>query len=145
MTNLMYDPVRRQERLWEFFEYVTENGRKVISDWVKKDIEKKAEIRFHVTLQYLSVSEKALWIRPEYSPLGSEISEIRFDSNKLEHRVFGFFLSDINHFVMVVGATKKGKTYKPADAINTAKQRKKEIVSQRGRLNEYTDYDIKAI
>ena len=137
MTNLMYP----DKRLWKFFEYVTTNGRGVITDWVRKDIEKRAKIRFHTTLQYLSVLERDLWNRPEYCPFGPDISELRFDANKLQHRVFGFFIPDTNHYLMVIGTTKKGRIYTPRDAIKTAKERKKEF-SNGGKLIEYEDYQL---
>ena len=99
--------------LWSLLQYRTGGGRGVISQWVAKEIETEAEITFHTLLRLLQNSPRDLWVRPDYSPLDSEIGEIRFKANRLEHRVFGFFLPEAGQYVMLVGSTKKGKNYSP--------------------------------
>lgn len=127
-------------KLWTFTEYVSFGGRGVISEWVKKDIEILAKIEFHITLTFLELAPRDLWTRPEYSPLDSEIGEIRFKANNLQHRVFGFFISDEFKYVMLKGSTKKGSLYTPKDAIKTARERKDDIINKRSSTNEYTGH-----
>jgi hypothetical protein len=129
--------------IWKFVEFVTLGGRGVITQWVDKDIEMEAEIEFHATLTALAVTPRDLWVRPDYSPFDSEIGEIRFFANKLQHRVFGFFLADVSKYVMLVGATKKGKIYNPREAVDTARKRRKLIIADRSQLHEYRGHKSK--
>lgn len=124
-------------------EFTTLGARGVIEKWVDKEIEFEAEIEFHATLRVLAVAARDLWTRPEYAPFDPEISEIRFFANKLQHRVFGFFLLDASQYVMLIGATKKGKTYTPRDAVETARNRRKLIIANRSQIREYTGHKLK--
>lgn len=125
-------------------EFVTLGGRGVISQWVDKEIEFEAEIEFHSKLRVLAVTPRDLWNRPDYAPFNPEISEIRLKANRLEHRVFGFFLTEASQYVMLMGATKKGRIYTPRDAVDTALKRRKLIIADRSQLNEYTGHQPKA-
>lgn len=129
-------------KLWAFMEFATLGQRRVITQWVAKDLAMEAEIELHDTLRFLSVTPRQLWTRPEYSPFDAEISEIRFKANGLQHRVFGFFLSDEKQYVMLIGAQKKMKIYDPRDAIETARKRRKLVLTDRSCIHEYTDYQF---
>jgi len=124
-------------------EFATLGGRGVLSQWADKEIEFEAEIEFHATLRVLEVTPRDLWTRPEYAPFDPDISEIRFFANSLQHRVFGFFLFDVNQYLMLVGATKKGKIYNPREAVETARKRRKLIVKDRSQIREYTGHKPK--
>ena len=124
-------------------EFETLGGRGVITQWVDKETEFEAEIEFHATLRVLAVTPRDLWTRPEYAPFDPEISEIRFFANQLQHRVFGFFLLDVSQYVMLVGATKKGRIYNPREAVDTARKRKKLIIADRGQIREYKGHQLK--
>lgn len=125
--------------IWSFMELETVGGRGVISQWVD-DIAMEAEEEFHGILRNLEIAPRLLWVRPVYDVFDPEIGEIRFKANKLQHRVFGFFLTDIKQYVMLIGATKKGQNYTPRDAVATARKRKKLVDSDRSQLRVYTDY-----
>ncbi|MDX6575123.1 MAG: Phage derived protein Gp49-like [Blastocatellia bacterium] len=125
--------------IWTFVEIETVGGRGVITDWVE-DLDMEAEEDFHGILRGLEVAPRALWVRPVYDVFDPEIGEIRFKANGLQHRVFGFFLTELSRYVMLIGATKKGRSYNPRDAVNTARKRKKLIQSDRSQLRDYTDH-----
>lgn len=124
-------------------EFVTLGGRGVITQWADKEIEVEAEIEFHATLRVLEVSPRDQWTRPDYAPFDPEIGEIRFFANQLQHRVFGFFLSDADKYVMLTGATKKGRIYNPREAVETARNRRKLIIADRSQIREYTSHKPK--
>lgn len=126
-------------------EFITLGGRGVLSQWVDKEIEMEAEIEFHATLTVLAVTPRDLWTRPEYAPFDPQISEIRFFANQLQHRVFGFFLTEVSQYVMLVGATKKGRIYNPREAIDTARKRRNLIIADRSQINEYTGHKPKSV
>ena len=125
--------------IWSFVELETVGGRGVISQWVE-DIDVEAEEEFHGILRNLEVTPRLLWVRPVYDVFDPEIGEIRFKANKVQHRVFGFFLMEMKQYVMLVGATKKGNNYLPRDAVATARRRKRLVDSDRSQLRDYTDY-----
>lgn len=125
-------------------EFVTHNGRGVVAQWADKEIEMEAEIEFHAMLRILAVTPRDLWTRPEYAPFDPEISELRFFANNLQHRVFGLFLLDVQQYVMLVGATKKGKIYNPREAVDTARKRRKLIINDRSQLREYKGHQLKS-
>ena len=125
-------------------EFQTLGGRGVISQWVDKEIEFEAEIEFHATLRVLAVTPRDLWTRPDYAPFDPDIGEIRFFANQLQHRVFGFFLTDVSQYVMLIGATKKGRIYTPRDAVDTARKRRKLIIPDRSQIREYTGHQLKS-
>src|SRR5215216_4579569 len=102
--------------IWAFMERTTPSGRGVISDWYK-DIEPDAQDEFDDVLRDLAVTPRDLWVRPPYDTMTPEFGEIRFFAGKKQHRVFGFFLEHTNQFIMLVGATKKGRNYTPRDAL----------------------------
>jgi hypothetical protein len=126
--------------LWTFMERMTVSGRGVISDWYRKEIEPSAQSEFDDVLRFLAASPRELWVRPPYSPLTPEFGEIRFKANRLEHRVFGFFLEGTNQYVMLVGATKKGKDYTPSDAKKNAPWYRTTVEANRRLMREYDEY-----
>lgn len=129
------------DEIWVFMERITQSGRGVITDWYK-DIEKTAQAEFDDTLRYLAITPRDLWKRPEYDTMTPEFGEIRFKANKLEHRVFGFFLSNSNQFIMLVGATKKGNDYTPHDAKKNAPWYKTIVLTNRKLVRVYDEYKL---
>lgn len=129
--------MKSNEPLWAFMEYVSFGGRGEITKWVNKKIEVDAKDDFHDLLKKLGSLSRDLWTRPDYGIIDANIGEIRFECGNLQHRVFGFFLVEEKQYVMAIGSTKKGKIYKPADAIQAAKDRRKEILKDKQLIKEY--------
>lgn len=123
-------------------ERVTPSGRGVISDWYEKDIEGEAQDEFDDILRNLAVTPRDLWVRPAYDTMTPEFGEIRFFANKLQHRVFGFFLPNTNHYVMLAGATKKGKNYTPRDALSMVPWYKTTVLTDRKLIRRYAKHII---
>ncbi|MGE0103528.1 MAG: type II toxin-antitoxin system RelE/ParE family toxin [Blastocatellales bacterium] len=123
--------------LWSLMEFKTLSGRGVISQWVAKEIEMGAEIEFHSIIRNLQNTPRELWVRPDYAPFDPEIGEIRFKANSLQHRVFGFFLPEAKQYVMLVGCTKKGRIYTPREAEETARNRRRLVLADKGCIHEY--------
>jgi hypothetical protein len=130
------------DEIWVFMERTTPSGRGVITDWYNKDIERSAQAEFDDTLRYLAITPRDLWRRPEYDTMTPEFGEIRFKANKLEHRVFGFFLGNTNIFIMLVGATKKGANYTPTDALKNTPWYKTIVTTNRKLLRVYDEYQL---
>ena len=77
------------------------------------------------------------WKPPLYKPLGRGLGELRWSSNKKQHRLIGFFMGYAWYAVM--GCTHKQRIYSPQNALETAKTRKSEI--ERGEV-ETVEYDF---
>jgi hypothetical protein len=65
------------------------------------------------------------------------LGELRWTSERKEHRLLGFFRS--GSWYAVIGCTHKQNIYSPADALATAVRRKDEI--QNGEI-ETVEYDL---
>jgi len=75
---------------------------------------------------------KLKWEWPDYRARLRDykgLGELRWDSCKKQHRLIGFFMGGIWYAVM--GCTHKQQIYNPADALNTADKRKKDIENRR--------------
>jgi phage-related protein len=121
-------------------EYVTGGGRGVVTEWYHKELSKAAGAEFDDVLRYLAITPRDDWKRPEYAPLSGGISEVRFKADRKEFRPLGFFLLESRQYVLLIGASKKMKTYDPPDAKKTAARRMKEVVEGRARIRIYDQY-----
>lgn len=124
------------EPIWVFMERKTPSGRGVISDWYK-EIEPDAQDEFDDILRDLAVTPRDLWVRPPYAIMTPEFGEIRFFAGSLQHRVFGFFLPNTNQYIMLVGATKKGRNYTPRDALKNVPWYKTTVLARRDLVKPY--------
>lgn len=99
--------------IWTFYDYISQSGRNEIADWVRGELSVVAEERFEARLDHLGGVERHEWRRPKFSLLKNcdGISEIRFDVEKKQHRVFGFFSSERHVYIMVLGWIKKNGDY----------------------------------
>lgn len=100
--------------IWTFYDYVSQSGSNAIADWVQNELSAKGEEKFEARLDYLGGVERHEWGRPHFSLLKNcdGISEIRFDVDKVEYRVFGFFRHERHEYAMVLGWIKKNGDYR---------------------------------
>jgi hypothetical protein len=80
------------------------------------------------------------WKLPNYRPKLTGyrgLGELRWTSEKTEHRLVGYLRGGV--FFAVMGCTHKGKVYNPADALDQADKRKSQI--ENGRVTT-VDYDL---
>lgn len=127
-----------------------EPGTGVISDWYRKELLAQARAEFDGLLLKLSKQHAKDWSTYDYFPLHggkhSGIYELRFTADKKEYRPLCFLLpptefggSDLDVLVLLIGAYKKGKTWTPQNARDSAVERKKLALANRSILHEY-DY-----
>lgn len=80
------------EVIWWFFGYETPAGNRLVQEWFDALLpNERDEVRDN--LGYLQNLPLRLWRKPEYSPLGDGLSEIRFKVRSLNEviRIYGFF------------------------------------------------------
>jgi hypothetical protein len=128
------------------------SGSGVISDWYEDELSDQAQAEFDRVMRSLANKTLAHWDRPQYGIVhhGREtLGEIRFsDKGKKEYRPMGVPVprewreeSDIEEFVIVVGAFKKMKMWTPRSALDTAAKRIRDIRKNgRRNLREYTSH-----
>ena len=124
--------------IWTFYDYVSQSGKHAIADWVRDELSAKGEEKFEARLDYLGGVENHEWKMPYIYPLTNcdGVSEIRFDVDKKQHRVFGFFGPERHEYTMVLGWIKKNGDYGPECQI--AIQRMKLIKStERRHIREH--------
>lgn len=65
-----------------------------------------------------------------------ELGELRFESEKKAHRVIGCLGPGAKQFTMLIGCFHKQRVYNPANALDTALQRKKLLEQGEGSARE---------
>jgi hypothetical protein len=135
-----YDSVQKWR--WTLWQYVSANGRKAIDDWRDNLPPGSAMADLDNFLSLLARMSE--WAPPDIRLLHgkqSGLSELRWTSGKVEHRIVGYRQPDCDgrhQYVMVIGCTHKGRVYKPADALATAVSRKRQIERGEATTSEYS-------
>jgi hypothetical protein len=120
---------------WKLQEYVKGAGRGAITDWNKKLVP-GAQAECDAFLK-LIVKIKS-WELPDFKLLRGYpgLGELRWKSGGVQFRIIGRRIGEYE-FLMLIGCTHKQKRYNPADALETANHRFKEISNGQGSYNEY--------
>src|SRR5258707_379016 len=92
-----------------------------------------------------TMAKTSKWARGDIHPLSGDpskgLTELRWTSGKVEHRIIGFQLAYTNaglhEYLMLIGCTHKQRVYSPPDAIATANDRRKMIASGQATTSEY--------
>ncbi|MFO1100470.1 MAG: type II toxin-antitoxin system RelE/ParE family toxin [Xanthobacteraceae bacterium] len=101
----------------------------MIDDWIGRQSD-AVRAALDVALEFLEQRARDEWRRPAFDLLSGKmagIGEIRLKVDK-EYRILGFFGPNQSEFTMLIGASKKGRSYDPRDALGTALARRKEIL-----------------
>jgi hypothetical protein len=116
-----------------FLDFLDDAGRNVIRDWLAT-LPKKAKAKVDLRIAYLQAGTIP-WTRPFVAPLkgdGLGLSELIAKHERIQYRPLFFDGPGNQDATLLVGATKTSSNSKthwnPANAISTAKKRKK-IVS----------------
>jgi hypothetical protein len=90
------------------------------------------------------LAKTADWEPPHVTALtgkqNSGLTELRWTSGKIEHRIIGYRLPDegqVRRYLMLIGCTHKGGVYAPPDAIATARTRRELLKMNRATTSEY--------
>jgi len=114
--------------------YVSPAGRNKVEQW----LDELAPQRQMDARSFMDVMAKvADWTMPDYRSLKgyANLGELRWTSEKTEHRLIGFFQH--GGWIAVMGCTKKGKVYSPADALDTADKRRRQILNREAGIEPY--------
>jgi len=115
--------------------YVSPAGNNKIADWYRGlSVQERADADEFIK----SMRKTAIWKMPQYRPLlkgHSKLGELRWTSEKKEHRLVGYLEKGI--FVALMGCGHKGKIYDPADALEEADRRKSRISKGEATTVEY--------
>jgi hypothetical protein len=106
--------------------------RDMIDDWRSRQSEAVCAA-LDVALEYLVQRPRNEWLRPEFDLLSGnmrEVGEIRLKVDK-QYRILGFFGPARAEFTLLIGASKKGKSYDPVGTLETALKRMSQVKSER--------------
>ena len=114
--------------------YVAPSGKNRIREWYE-DLSVQGKADASALLQNMRKIQP--WAMPHYKKLKNcgGLGELRWISEKVQHRLLGFFKDGCWNAVM--GCTHRQRIYKPADALATAEKRMKEIEKKSARVEEY--------
>lgn len=122
---------------WVFFGYKKSNGKCAVREWYF-DQSDAVRAALDAALEYLEPRTRDEWRRPEFDGLKGKqkgLGEIRITADKKEYRIIGFFGPQPNHFIVVMGTSKKGRVYDPPSALETATKRMNEVKSNWSRCH----------
>jgi len=117
--------------LWTIRCYVGAQGRDMIDDWRGRQSEAVCAT-LDARLEFLVQRPRNEWLRPVFDLLSGsmrEVGEIRFKVDK-QYRILGFFGPARAEFTLLIGASKKGKTYDPVGTLETALKRMSNVKSE---------------
>ena len=90
------------------------------------------------------LAKKVEWTRPDIKPLKGRpyrgLTELRWPSGKIQHRIIGVRLGDVGNqrqYLMLLGCTHKNNVYDPPDALDSAAKNKKKIDAGEATSSEY--------
>jgi len=124
---------------WRLEQYVSPwpNQRTAIEDW-RKRLEPVAKSDFDTFLK--NMAKRAEWHYPDIDGLRGKkyrgLSELRWISGNVQHRVIGYTLSD-HHYLMLIGCTHKQRRYTPTSCLDSAAERRKRVERGEACYSEY--------
>jgi hypothetical protein len=120
---------------WSFRDYLTTNGTNEIKSWIES-LPKAAQAKIDYILLVLRGSRN--WPPQYVSALvdWDDIYEIRVVANGVQYRPLGCYGPERREFTLLIGAVEKGGKL-PRAALEAAVQRRKIILSDRGRTDEH--------
>jgi hypothetical protein len=118
--------------------YVSKSGNNKIAEWYSElSGGEKADAD-----EFLTIMRKvpfANWKMNDYRSRlkgkAQHLGELRWQSEKKQHRLIGFFSQGVWYAVM--GCVHKQNIYNPPDALNTSERRRKEILNREVNTVEY--------
>jgi hypothetical protein len=115
--------------------YVSPAGNNKIGDWYNDlSVQERADADEFIK----NMRKTAEWKLPNYRPRlkgYKGLGELRWTSEKKEHRLIGYLQGGV--FFAVMGCTHKGTVYDPADALDQADKRKSQIQDGKAITVEY--------
>src|SRR5579872_2106277 len=124
---------------WEFFQYVSPMGRRVIDDWRKTLPVGPARADMDYFLK--SLAKKARWEFPDIDTLKGKplkgLTELRWKSAGVPHRLFGYQIGNCQ-YLFLIGCTHGDKNkYDPRGAKETAAIRRDQIQRREATYAQY--------
>lgn len=125
---------------WTFWDYLSDQGKNYIEDWVEKTLSVSEQEEFSALLRNLRNMDR--WKHePFYKSISAGktrgLGELRFDGDRKKLRVFGADeKGSINRYVLLIGCSHKQRVYDPPNAMETAARRKGFLESGIGKLRE---------
>lgn len=124
---------------WTFRTYRTVSGDDVIDQWYQ-GLSVKSRARVLTRLLYIGDQPREGWKRPHFDLLSGDCSglgEIRFKIDRTQFRLVGFFGPEREEFTIVTVAVEKDSEFEPKNACKIAQRRKKEILEEPERSDEW--------
>jgi hypothetical protein len=114
--------------VWQFMDYISPRGRNMIADWYGKLLTQE-QADFDTLIRILAQTRQ--WHRDDFRWLRGKpyagLGELRFKSERKQHRVIGFYGVGQQQSTMLIGCIHKQNIYQPPECFNTAARRKYEI------------------
>ncbi len=123
------------DKEWTFKVFISSSGVDVFAKWLNT-LPDKDQAKIDARIRHLEITKTLE--RPLTGKLKSypNLYEIIVSSGKIQYRPIGCYGPKDREFTILIGAIKKGRKFKPKDALNTAYKRSKQI-NKEEHTNEY--------
>jgi len=128
-------------RHWIFLDFITANGRNVITDWIDSQpagTRQKLKSALNTLLTILEKREDL--DRPSVGQLRGQpckgLFELVLFVDKIQFRPIGCYGPANNEFTLLAGAAKKGGNFIPPGVCVTA-QTRRQLITQRSHVREH--------
>ncbi len=118
--------------MWQIKCYVSPGGKNEIQNTYDSGND-DLKVELEVELEYLSVRDRELWLRPHAAKLSKcsefrDFFEIRLFANQVQQRPIGFFGPGQNEFTILLWAIEKGGELKPQEWCKKANRRRLQLI-----------------
>jgi hypothetical protein len=127
---------------WRFYVIKYPTGTQPVDDWAINDLSDSARFALNDALKDAQkIDEMTDWLCYKRRMKGKlakfKVFEIRFQcGDKREYRLLGVPGKERKQVVFLMGCYHKGRTYSPADALNTTLKRAKDLKAGRVTIHE---------
>ena len=132
--------------IWRFFDFVNSAGTNPVRKWFIKELSVQEKSDLVTLLMALQKQTKTPWDQSDYksmSNLGERVGEIRLPgSQRIPIRLIGVRDETQLRFTFLIGCRHKDDIWIPAEARDTAKQRKKDLDNNRGTTSDTKIFDF---
>ncbi len=120
---------------WTFKVFISSRGEDVFKKWLNT-LSVKARAKIKTRIKYLEIEKT--WKKQYFKKLSgyTDLYEIRIVFNNIQYRPIGCYGPKDGEFTILIGAIKKGRKFKPKDALNTANERRN-LIDKEEYTNEY--------
>ena len=125
------------------YEYTDRHGVGVITDWMRRRLQRVQRVRLASKIDLLSRIDAGLQASFVKGPIGGHIYKLKVLAGRVQLRpmLCKGPIDNANEWTLLFPAIERGDQLEPADAVEKAEARRQEIIADRRRRKVYEEPD----